>query len=386
MGDFSCFDVVVIGGGVNGLATAYHLSRQTSLKVALVEQFSLGHKRGSSHGFSRIFRSTYTNPVYTNLARLAQMQEWPSLEQGLGCRLLYPNSRCVFGLGARFEANVKAALESDLDVELLEAPAARQLFPQFRFSESLHVLRDHSSSLIAANVTMENLAKIVRQRKVSILEETKVLSINPSPSSIQLETTQGRLSCERLVITAGPWIGECLPELNHAFSPIRQVIGYFKLRGMNDSYQVGPFPNWVYFGERENEIFYGLPEFGCEGIKVAQDVAFGKGDDPDEKNFQVDPDKARALVDFVSDHFVQPVDRLVRLESCFYTNTPTSGFLLSLLPHDHRIAIGAACSGHAFKFAPLTGRILSELVLNGKTTIPEFEEQRELFSAIIARI
>jgi sarcosine oxidase len=62
------FDVVVIGAGVNGLATAYHLSKQAGLKIGLIEQFRLGHARGSSHGHSRIFRPTYTNPVYAKLA------------------------------------------------------------------------------------------------------------------------------------------------------------------------------------------------------------------------------------------------------------------------------------------------------------------------------
>ena len=45
------------------------------------------------------------------------------------------------------------------------------------------------------------------------------------------------------------------------------------------------------------------------------------------------------------------------------------------------IVIAAGFSGHGFKFGPLTGRILAELALDGRTTVPEFEADRERFAA-----
>lgn len=375
------FDVLVIGGGINGLSTAYHLSKQTSLKICVVEQFSLGHAYGSSHGFSRIFRSTYKNPVYRKLAKYAQNQEWPSLEKDTGCRLIHPNPRCMFGSGSSLDTYMKTILESsDSDIELLEISDARRIFPQFVFPKSLHVLQDHSSGVIAAKDVMESLEKNILNRHVEILQNTKVLRIDSTSSLIRLETTKGVLFSERLVITAGPWVRQICSEVSSLFCPIQQIMGYFKLRGAKELYQIGQFPNWVYFGEGENNDFYGLPEFGCEGIKISQEVTRGQIEDPNERNPQIDPDKVKALENFISEHLVQPIDHLVKLETCFYTNTQTSDFILDLFPGDSRIVIGAACSGHAFKFGPVTGRILAELVLNGKTTIPEFEKNRELFS------
>jgi glycine/D-amino acid oxidase-like deaminating enzyme len=42
--------------------------------------------------------------------------------------------------------------------------------------------------------------------------------------------------------------------------------------------------------------------------------------------------------------------------------------------------VGSACSGHGFKFGPLTGRLLAELVVHGRTSVPEFEDARATFA------
>ena len=312
------------------------------------------------------------------------MSEWPSLEKELDCNLLYPNSRCAFGFGSSFEVWLKAIFKNraNLDIELLETSSARKLYPQFRFPTGAHVLRDNNSAVIAAKEMMDTLPKALKKQKVSILENRKVLTINPTASKIQLETTKGPLTCERLVITAGPWMGQFASQLkiNCALCPVKQIVGYFKMQGAKEHYRVGQFPNWVYIGEGENSDFYGLPEFGGIGIKVAQEVMEGEISDPDDRHSEIDPRKIKALQDFVSEQFVSPIERLIKLETCFYTNTKTSDFILDLLPSDNRIAIGSACSGHGFKFAPLTGKILAELILHGKTTISEFEKNRDLFS------
>ena len=43
--------------------------------------------------------------------------------------------------------------------------------------------------------------------------------------------------------------------------------------------------------------------------------------------------------------------------------------------------VAAGLSGHGFKFGPLTGRLLAELALDGKTSVPEFEAERKRFAA-----
>src|SRR5918994_1554302 len=52
------YDIIVIGAGGVGSATAYHCARDGK-RVLLLEQFTVGHSRGSSHGGSRIIRYTH---------------------------------------------------------------------------------------------------------------------------------------------------------------------------------------------------------------------------------------------------------------------------------------------------------------------------------------
>ena len=70
--------IVIIGAGAVGSAAAYHLARRGA-RVVLLEQFALGHDRGSSHGTARITRHSYADLRYAQLMPMA-FQAWRELE------------------------------------------------------------------------------------------------------------------------------------------------------------------------------------------------------------------------------------------------------------------------------------------------------------------
>ncbi len=370
------YDVLIIGGGVNGLAVAYHLSHIKKLKVLLLEQFTLGNPFGGSHGFSRIIRGTYANPIYIQWMKRVYQYEWPLLEKEAGRRLIHPNPGCFFGTGKLFEKYLQAIENSGFDIQRLSVSDARRLFPQFTFANCSAVLSDRTGGVIAAAEVLQNLAHIARKNGVEIRENTKVVNIDADKNSLQVMTDEETFSTNRLVVATGAYLPQLFPQFRSHLTAIRQTVGYFILQGDPKSFQIGNFPNWSYLGE---QVFYGLPEFGSKGIKVAQHRTSGKTDDPNQHISQGDPAEIKILEHFVKEQFVQPIQKLVSSETCFYANTPTEDFILECLPSDPRVVIGSACSGHAFKFAPLTGRILAELALHGKTTIPEFEEYKQIF-------
>ena len=88
-------DIVVIGAGITGVATARALA-QAGRGVILVEQFGPGHERGSSHGASRIFRLSYPDPHYVRLAQGALLS-WKELEAECGEQLIVQTGGLDFG-------------------------------------------------------------------------------------------------------------------------------------------------------------------------------------------------------------------------------------------------------------------------------------------------
>ena len=103
------YEALVVGGGVNGLASLYHLLRLGCRRVALIECFSLGHGRGSSHGLSRVIRSAYIDAGYVRLVQVALREEWPRLEGEAGMRLIHHTPGCFFGpAGGKWEQYARA--------------------------------------------------------------------------------------------------------------------------------------------------------------------------------------------------------------------------------------------------------------------------------------
>lgn len=376
----SVFDTIVIGGGINGLSAIYHLKRLGCKKLGLIEQFCLGHHRGSSHGFSRIIRSAYPNAHFVNLMHISKNQEWPRLERDSGFPLIHSTPGCFYGHPeGNFEEYARATTTGNANVELLNESEAKRRFPQFRFENVAGVLHDHSAGVIAAKKTLSALRKISLRNGIDLYEETKVLDMNPFCSPIQIDTTRGTLKTNRLIITAGPWASLLVPFLKPQLTVARQTVGYFRLSGSPETYKVGQFPVWGNLGSKRDKIFYGLPQYGQEGIKIARHITSGVNDNPNLEK-EITSEAIEDLVSFINRNFVPRIDRFLGAETCFYTNTSTENFILDLHPDNPEIAIGAGFSGHGFKFGPLTGRILAELVLNKKTEVKEFENARSIFA------
>ena len=106
----------------------------------------------------------------------------------------------------------------------------------------------------------------------------------------------------------------------------------------------------------------------------------GTGDDPDALDVRPDAEIGAHTEARAAALFSGPPQSLQRLGTCLYTLTDDEDYILDLLPGDPRIAVGAGFSGHGFKLAPVTGRILAGLVLEGVSDVVPFEEDRERFA------
>src|SRR5438552_17545589 len=101
---------VIVGAGAMGSAAAYHLARRGE-PVLLIEQFALGHDRGSSHGAARIIRNSYADPRSARLMPEA-FRAWKQLEADAGEALYIRTGGVSFSpSGVDYVAKVAANLE-----------------------------------------------------------------------------------------------------------------------------------------------------------------------------------------------------------------------------------------------------------------------------------
>ena len=328
--------------------------------VTLLEAQAFGHAAGSSHGKSRITRSSYHDERYVRLAAQAHAHGWPLLERELGTSLLHRTPGVFFGPDrGLFHDYVHATLSSGASVERISVAAARARFPLLAFADTDTVLLDHTAGLLAAEATLRGLRHWCRERGVDLRERTPVLSIHSEDASIRVRTIHGDLHAPRLVLACGAWLPQLLPTLPLALSVIEQQVGYFDVAAAAADKQVGTFPVWARIGADASDFRYGLPEFERPGLKCAQHVTTGPSIHPSVRRGAIDH---AALLKLARSTFAAPVRGIEGDEACLYTVAPNEDLHVLHAPGDVRIAVVAACSGHGFKFGPEIGRMAADLV------------------------
>ncbi len=356
------FDVIVLGLGANGSSAVYHLSK-TDLKICGIDRFAPPHPFGSSHGQSRIIRQAYhESPMYVPLVKASYVL-WNELEEAWGNQLFLPTGGLM--LGAEEAGVVKGAQLSaethDIPYEYLENKDIRQRFPALKAgSETVGILEKNAGILFPEECVQANLS-LAQERGATMLYNEKVKDIKPSFNSINVITDKGNYTTRKLIVSAGAWLGELLPELHLPLVIERQVLYWYQ--NTNPALQSAVMPDalpifiWEY---EKGKTFYGFADLG-DGIKIANHHA-GLPIQPDLLSQEIYADEKAEMNNLVQAYInIEP--RFNYSTVCMYTNTPDEHFILDYHPQNKNIIIGSPCSGHGFKFSSLSGKILADLAL-----------------------
>ena len=356
-------EVVVVGGGVLGLAAGWQLAR-TGHEVLVLEQYRVGHERGSSHGASRVFRLGYDDVDYVAMAR-ASTPLWRELEHESGEHgLLTLTGALASGPGA---ATVHEALEAvGVDCELLDEREARRHYPEVELSGP--VLWEPSAGVLAADRCLAALAGALTAAGGRLREGVDVHRVVDDDGGVTLTTAIGTIKAGVAILCCGAWAPNLLRPVGVSIEMVatREQIAYV-------SPSAGALPDMPVFIEWGEPAYYGLPTPSLGWYKLAEHGT-GVPVDPTDARRSLEPDPvvrdrlaavaARILPGFRSEPVAQ--------ETCLYDNTSDRDFVLD---RRGRLVIGAGTSGHGFKFAPLLGAALAALALGGEPPIP-----RERFS------
>ncbi len=357
--------MVVVGLGGIGSAAAYWLARRGASVIGL-EQFELGHVRGESHDHGRIFRLSYHDPRYVRLAQAA-LASWREVEAESGEELILSSGGldfCPAGSATPL-APYHAALDAcGVAYERLDAAEAMRRYPQFRLDESVEVMFQPDAGVAAADRANAVHQRLAREHGAHLYEKTGgVEAIDDSGGEIVIETGGMTIRAGQVVISSGPWTNAVAGHLGASFNltVTREQVLYFAPPDLA-RYGRERFPIWIWL---DVPAFYGLPVFGEQAIKVAQDAG-GYETTGDTRTFDPDEANRTRVRDFTAGFLPGVVDHEVLLKTCLYTLTPDREFILDRLPgHDNVLLFSGG--GHAFKFATELGRTLADLALERQT-------------------
>jgi sarcosine oxidase len=348
-------DIVVIGAGIAGVATARALADGRH-SVVLLEQFELGHARGSSHGTSRIHRLNYGDERFVRLAQAAG-EAWRALEEERGERLLERVG--VIDLGPAAPATAKALAVSGVRYETLSADEVAARWPIRLEPGETAVFQGDGGFLHAARAHAALLDSAF-DGGVEVRERTHVEALALARGSVRVGLASGELVARAVVVTAGAWAPRLLAMVGVELPvvPTRETVVYLDLPGADGlppliDYAGVPAPGQGGVARPGNSTYsLAAPGHGLKaGLHHAGPVA-----DPDEVG-AVDESVAAWVARWASTRYADAGQRL-GAETCVYTSTADEGFVLE---RHGRVVVGSACSGHGFKFAPVVGRTLAAL-------------------------
>jgi glycine/D-amino acid oxidase-like deaminating enzyme len=214
-------EILIVGGGIWGLSTAYHLAKCTDAKIRVLERDSdvASETTPRAAGLVGQIRSSPTmcRAIQYALDLLSHFKE----ETGFDPGLRRTGSLLVALTPARMEAyhrQVQAAQNNGVDAAFVSQAEMRRLAPGMDVSKLEGGYYVHGDGYIDPRRFADAYATAARQKGVRIDLNTEVTGFLSKGGKIAgVETFAGTIAADQVVLTAGPWTG-ILSE--HAGNPL----------------------------------------------------------------------------------------------------------------------------------------------------------------------
>ena len=390
------YDVIVIGGGLIGLSTAYQLSKRNT-KTLVLEQFRFKNQLGSSAGVSRQFRIPYPDEYMVQMV-LDSEPFWDELQSYTTTPLMDKVGTLWFGdpTVQSTEGNITEAMAA---MDTLEVPyttlTIREIEEQYGFKnlpKNYTGLFQADGASINLKATIETLYDYnINDSNVTLKEESPVISINQIGDLFEITTVEGIYITKKLVIVPGPYINNVINLLHFHIEATYWNMASAFFKNTEDI----QYPTWFVFQdaiESNGNQFYGFPEVDWDHpdyIRVAPDFVINPIESPAMRTLVPNPEELEYTSNWVRDHMtgLDPTPYFTSTCLMALSKIPNKELLIdfapSYIPNNKNIVLYA--TGWAAKFTPLLGRILSDLILDGETpfNIAPFQMGETYFRSLI---
>jgi sarcosine oxidase len=308
-------------------------------------------------------------------------QIWRDIEARTGEELLVVTGGLVISSAARkatthvpdfFENTLAAARGFDVEHEILDAGAIRDLFPQFAVSDNEVGYYEPGAGLLRPEACVRAQLALAMEHGAQLRRGERVLAIADEGGSVRVTTDQSAYEAREVVVAAGPWIGQFLdPALASRFTVTRQAMYWFEVRAPIEEFTAPRFPVWIWELQDREHVIYGFPALdgASGGVKIATEQ-YAKTTSAAEAMRDVQPGE----IDWMRDNLVAPYLRgvgpaCVKAAACLYTATPDFHFAIGRHPRMPHVIVASPCSGHGFKHSAAIGEALAELAFEGRSAL-----------------
>ena len=356
--------VVIVGTGIFGTTAAIEL-RARGWDVTLVDRGAAPHPKATSNDSNRVVRPDYgSDDFYVDLGleAIAGWHEWnrawdepPYHEDGfllLSCEPLSPGT---------FEGDSYERLAArGIQVQRLDAEAVRARFPAWRTDDYPEAYHNPRAGWAEADRVLHTLLREAGSAGVRIRPNAPMVGLMEDDRGVSgiLSDDGERLESDVVLIAAGPWTPSLLPDLDDVMWPSGQPILYFQPANA-DAFRPPVFSPWA--ADIANSGWYGIAALPDGRVKVA---SHGEG-------LRVDPG-----ADLEVPASTEPIFRAFLARAlpeladapaagsrlCVYCDTWDGDFWIDHDPVRSGLVVATGGSGHGFKFAPVLGSIIADVV------------------------
>ena len=372
-------DAIIIGGGVMGASTAYHLAEKGVKEVLLLEKEEL-FGQGATGRCAGGVRYQFATEVNIRLS----LESLPMLErfqEEIGQVIDYKKVGYLFLLTDddsvnKFRENYQLQRSLGVDTEWLSGKDVREKFPMMNLDDVIAATNHAKDGVVDPNSVVIGYVNAAKRLGIHAFNDVEVIDVNVSSGRVTgVETNQGEISSPIIINAAGPWaglIGE-MAEISIPIQPLRrQWFTTTPLPELPDN-----FPFLIDF----SQSLYFHPE--------GRGVLSGMSNPHEKPGFDqsIDPD-------WELTHIQASIDRLPMLSDAglssrlagLYENTPDAHPIIGD-SHVEGFFMVAGFSGHGFMHGPIAGKCLSEIILEGTSNtvdvsmldLDRFDEDRMIY-------